>query len=119
MSIYAKGDRGKADRLFSLIIRSKGFCQCCGATSNLQCAHIISRKYSNTRTLEKNAFCLCAGCHMHFTHWPLEFSAFVEEKIGKYQYQALREIAHRTTKVNWPAEVARLKDVWASISADT
>ena len=48
--IYGKGAKGRATRLHALITRDFGKCMNCGTTNALQCAHIISRKYSQTRT---------------------------------------------------------------------
>jgi hypothetical protein len=109
MGIYGKGDKGKADKLFSLIIRSVGQCQRCGSQDNLQCAHIISRKYSATRTDERNAWCLCAKCHRRFTDWPREHSHYITETIGSEVYDELRAKAETVTKMNWTQEYERLK----------
>ena len=111
----AKGYRGKADVLFSKIIRSQGFCERCGKNYNLQTSHIISRRYSATRTLEDNAQCLCAGCHMYFTHWPKEFSRWITETIGVEKYEELKAKAEAVTKVDWKAEHERLKAKWKEI----
>jgi 5-methylcytosine-specific restriction endonuclease McrA len=108
--------KAEATRLHSLIVRSRGRCENCGdawrATgSKLECAHIVSRRYSRTRTLVENAFCLCSKCHMRFTEWPLEFAAFVEEKIGAERYAELRTLAQSTAKVDWYDELDRLRAV--------
>ncbi len=79
---------------------------------NLQCAHIVSRRYNATRTDLWNAFCLCAGCHMHFTEWPLEFSDFVIREIGEDAYEALKTKATAGGKVDWAEEAERLGALW-------
>lgn len=106
-----KGDKAKADVLFSKIIRSTGRCLRCGSTENLQCAHIISRKYSATRTDLRNAYCLCAKDHFYFTNWPREFSRFVTEHTGSELYDELKLKAETVTKVKWDTELERLKEV--------
>lgn len=111
----AKTAKVKATTLHSKIVRARGACENCGTTQNLQCAHIVSRRYSVTRTLEDNAFCLCAGCHMHFTEWPLEFAAFVVEKIGEKKYHDLRWAAQNADPPGWANEVQRLTAVWNAI----
>lgn len=58
-----KSVKKSCDRLFSLIVRSQGFCTRCGSTQNLQAAHIYSRKFNSVRFDENNALCLCASCH--------------------------------------------------------
>ncbi len=77
----------------------------------------MSRRYAQTRTRLDNAFCLCAGCHMHFTEWPLSFATFVEQHIGITQYQKLQLLSQETTKVDWAAEVERLTVVLKAIEA--
>lgn len=109
MTIKAsKGAKRKADVLFSRIVRSRGHCENCQSTHNLQCAHIISRRYANTRTDLDNAFCLCATCHFRFTDWPLEFADFVEDRIGIATYNELVVKAGLIAKVDWQREVERL-----------
>lgn len=109
----------KATRLHSLIVRSRGFCENCGERRPdlLQCAHIVSRRFAWTRTDETNAFCLCAKCHWHFTNWPMEFAKFVDLKIGRAAYEALRAKAQRMDKFDWAAEYERLEALWARLEA--
>lgn len=112
--------KNECTRLHSLIVRSRGYCEHCGDAwrangSKLECAHIVSRRYSRTRTLETNAFCLCSRCHMRFTEWPLEFAAFVESKIGADNYDFLKAEAMSLSKVDWFAELERLRAVWRDI----
>lgn len=104
-----KGMKLRADKLFSQIIRSRGACQACGKTLNLQCAHVISRRFANTRCDEDNAFCLCAGCHMYYTDHPVEFGTFVLTLMDEADYTALTARSQRTTKVVWVDVVQRLK----------
>lgn len=103
-----KGAKKKADTLFSLIVRSRGACVQCGSTRNLQTAHIISRRYSNTRCVLSNAFCACAGCHMRWTDHPVEFASFVLERIGQSEYERLYALSQQTAKVDWVAVAAEL-----------
>lgn len=103
-----KGAKKKADVLFSKIVRSRGACVACGSTANLQTAHIISRRYSNTRCVLSNAFCACASCHMRWTDHPVEFASFVLEYIGQAEYQRLYALSQEGSKVDWPAVVLEL-----------
>lgn len=109
--IYGKGDKGKATKLHSKMVRSLGYCEYCGERDYalLQCAHIVSRKYSATRTDLSNAFCLCARCHRRFTDWPVEFARFVVDRIGTEKYDELTRKAQEVTKMDWSAEYERLK----------
>lgn len=109
--IYGKGPKGKATRLHALIIRSHGFCESCGSGHQLQCAHIISRKYSNTRTSLDNAFCLCASCHRTFTDNPVDFGQFVTDMMGEERYRELVMRRNLISKVDWDAEATRLTEI--------
>ncbi len=113
----AQAAKRKATALHAAIVRARGACEACGTTQNLQCAHIISRRYAQTRTRLDNAFALCARDHLRFTEWPLEFAAFVEDKVGLAHYQRLQLLAQETTKVDWHAEVERLTLVLKAIEA--
>lgn len=113
----ASAAKNKATVMHSKIVRARGACEDCGSTQNLQCAHIVSRRYAHTRTDLDNAFCLCAGCHMYFTEWPLEFAAFVTAKIGAAKYRDLRGKSLRRGKVDWSVEVDRLKPLLAAVNA--
>lgn len=107
----------RADKLFSKIIRSKGYCERCGRTDGqLQTAHIISRTYSKVRTNELNAFCLDARCHRYFHNWPKEFSKFITDKRGSEVYEELKAKAEDTGKFDWSLEYERLEELWKSIS---
>ena len=88
----------RADKLFSEFIRSTGFCEWCGKSEYLQCAHIFSRRYLVTRWLPINAVCLCAGCHRRGHDQPVEFTEWVKEYLGEEVYNELRREAK--TKVD-------------------
>lgn len=113
----AKGAKAKADKFFSLIVRAHGECENCGSRNQLQTAHIISRRYSAVRCDLANAFCLCAGCHRHFTDHPLDFTAFCYEQRSHEMLDALRDRAHFGGKVDWAEVADRLADEWKAISA--
>ena len=71
-----------ADALFSAYIRTRDGWQCqrCGAIERIQCAHLIGRAYRAVRFAAPNATALCQGCHVFFTHRPLEFQDWCEER---------------------------------------
>lgn len=79
--LYGTGAKGKADKLFSQLVRLAGYCENpqCRSRSNLQCAHIYSRKFNATRTLPLNAVCLCASCHAYYTARPADWRTFLVE----------------------------------------
>lgn len=110
------------DHLFSKLIRASGVCVKCGATSGLQCAHILSRRYANTRFDPQNAVPLCARCHVFFTHRPLEWEEWVVGRIGGDAYRELRKKALSDAKIDRLAIAADIRrwavergipDLWA------
>lgn len=111
-NLYGKGPRGKATRLHSLVVRSRGRCEACGGTTGLQAAHIIPRRYAATRTDERNAYCLDAKCHMRFTEHADEWMAFVDSTIGRAEFDRLKAKALDPTfkpkDAFWLAECKRL-----------
>jgi len=98
----------KADALFSLVVRSPGRCHECGSTDYLQCAHGFSRRYRGTRWDERNAWCLCRGCHLKYTLRPLEWDEWMLSRMGDDLYWQIRRLALSTEKVDLPAVLARL-----------
>jgi 5-methylcytosine-specific restriction endonuclease McrA len=115
----AKGDKGKCDKIFSQIIRMSGECLNCRKTTNLQCAHIVSRRFAATRTDLQNAYCLCAGCHQYFTAWPREFSKFITKNTGSDAYERLKLKAETVTKVDWSEELIRLQAVYKDLQSQS
>jgi hypothetical protein len=115
---YGKKERGRATRLHSLIVRRRagGICQRCEKAGTLQCAHILSRAYANTRTDEDNAVALCGRCAWFFNKNPVEFATFVFEKVGRDRYADLFAKATSGRKMDWKAEADRLAAVWAAMN---
>lgn len=100
----------KADVLFSQIVRSVGHCES-GRTNHagpLQCAHGFSRRYEATRWTRSNAWCLCAGCHVFFTHRPLEWEEWMKERLGP-KFDEFRERALRGGKQDVEAVLRYMK----------
>jgi hypothetical protein len=109
-----KAAKRKADIIFSKIVRAPGRCENCYRTAldvQLQCAHWISRRYSNTRVDPDNAFCLCAACHRWFTNHPTEWGRWAISKRGEDTYRRLFEAAQQTSKVDWVEQVEILKKI--------
>jgi hypothetical protein len=69
----------EADRLMSLYVREDELCWCCGASERLQWAHVHSRRYMAIRWNMQNSTVLCAPCHQHFTHRPLEWETWCRD----------------------------------------
>ena len=106
-----KGDAGRADMLFSRLIRSRGACERCGKPGT-DTAHIVRRRYSATRCIEDNAWCLCRSCHHLTGEWPHEFCWLVERTIGMDRYHELYRLANagltQSSRLFWRGEVERL-----------
>lgn len=75
-------------------------------------AHIIGRRFSKTRTDERNAWALDGTCHYLVDNFPDVKMALVRKTIGLHAYDELRVKAEdTTTKMDWDAEVARLTEL--------
>ena len=113
-NIYGRGARAKATVLHSKIVRARSaVCERCRSRVVTDCAHIVSRSYSWTRTDENNAWALCRTCHMFLTREPFEHVQFAIQTRGEAGYQKLREKALQgvNVKFDWDAELARLTEV--------
>ncbi|MGI5828440.1 MAG: hypothetical protein ACOX6V_05470 [Patescibacteria group bacterium] len=100
----------KADRLFSQLVRMRNVCEWCGAKNDtLQCAHVFSRKYLNTRWASLNCLCLCAKCHFKAHQEPVEFVEFVKKYLGEETYAELRRLRHKIYKPNYPQLIEELQ----------
>lgn len=88
--------KAKCDKLWSEIIRSKGYCEICGTTVNLNAHHIISRHNKVLRWDLQNGICLCVSCHKFSTHSvhndPLGFMEWFRKNYHKdYWYLRRRK----------------------------
>lgn len=118
MTAKRKQNRTAAcDALFGKIIRSRGVCAACGQTWDLQCAHGFSRRYRALRWEEDANFCLCRGCHMKYTHRPLEWDEWLKERWGEDRYWELRNIALTHPNPDLDETHARLKATWEGLEA--
>lgn len=137
-SIYGTGKKAKATKMHSFLVRSRGRCELCGRAGEtqgvkfpglptmylpvggLQCAHIIGRRYSATRTDETNAWALCAGCHMRLTEHPDEHMHLVARTIGMDRFHELKDRALAGVKASdafWQSEVDRLSVLLGEVSS--
>lgn len=112
---YGKSAKAKATKLHSLYVRTRDnfTCRWCGATkedgNQIQCAHIISRSISATRSDERNAVALCASCHWKQAKNPLVWARWIEAELGSEHLDDLLIRGVPGTKVNWEEEVNRLQ----------
>ena len=85
--------RRQCDDLFAEVIRAEGRCLAAGwgafpCSERLQCAHIVSRKWLNTRWYLANAVCLCSAHHAFFTHSELDWEIWRDQEIGRWLYES-------------------------------
>ena len=83
--IKKKTIKNRLDKKWSLIIRSRGYCEKCGANTQLLNAHHLEgRRNLSLRWDIRNGCCLCVSCHTMSTNSahqsPLRFNEWFEEK---------------------------------------
>ena len=97
------------DKLFSEKIREAGVCAKCGSREYLQCAHIVSRRYLQTRFDLDNALCLCRGCHLFSHTHPAEWEVWLEDTLGRKYLKKLRDKALAYGKIDYEEIIYKLK----------
>jgi hypothetical protein len=90
--------RRKLDKICSEIVRGRGRCEWCRSKESLQCCHIFSRVYNNTRWDLDNLICLCATHHFYFHRNPVLFGEWVIGFLGLDKYNLLKEKHNQITK---------------------
>jgi hypothetical protein len=115
--------KGEATWAHAKLIRFAGRCQYCGSTERLQCAHIMRRGFSATRTAEDNALCLCARCHRVFTidgtKWHLALVQLLPAGKAEELYKrASNGVNQKFPEGFWHAEYLRLKAGLESLGGD-
>ena len=90
-----KSLKKNADKLFSLIVRSKGRCELAGLDNIhcggvLQCMHIDTRGKHAIRWNEMNAICGCASHHVYYTNNPKAWDEIVKKHFPK-KYKFVEE----------------------------
>lgn len=93
----------RLDKLCSNVVR-RSPCAKCGEEQHdkLQCAHIFSRTYRNTRWSLNNLVCLCASCHFWAHRNPVLFGEFVITYLGDINYINLKLQARSIKKWTIP-----------------
>ena len=99
----------ECDRLWSLIVRSRGASEISGKTEGLQGAHGFSRSYKSTRWLPINGFALTQAEHVYYTYRPLEWDEYLRKSWGQLTYDELRRRAINNVKQDMPAVLAALQ----------
>lgn len=86
----------------AILKRDQHRCRRCGATDQLQAAHIHSRKFRSTRWDTDNGHCLCAGCHFWAHQHPTTWTAWLEDQVGKDMLARLNRRASEPQHVTIP-----------------
>lgn len=112
-SISKKALRDKADKLWSQVIRSVGYCQACGRSTALNAHHIYSKNNFSTRYDLDNGICLCSYCHTFnpvcsaHNDGEAVFNNWIKDKIGHERHDRITNrafnITVKTTE-NWYKE---------------
>ena len=106
----------KADKLWAEIVKSVGRCLKCGSRDKqLQAAHIISRRFTNTRHDIRNGLCLCAACHRWAHDYPTAFGRFAESLRGRETIEQLEKQSKFLTKPDYEAVIAELMALKSSM----
>lgn len=109
----------KLDKLWSEVIRLKGYCELCGRKSTevvLHSHHIFSRRHFSTRWDIKNGLSLCNGCHLYKAHKDIqEFSDWVQNHFGDEYMKEIREKAHTIVKYTKEDKMRMIKELQEKI----
>jgi hypothetical protein len=109
-------DRANCDTRMRKWIHARGQCQRCGDRRGpFECAHIVRRSRSWTRTDERNAWCLCHDCHRTVDTVQSEFLKLVEQTIGMALLEELERKSLQGGKFDWAAELVRWKQMNAEV----
>lgn len=117
--VSRKSQKAKADKLCRQIVFERDQ-ECISGrprhAGSLQWAHIISRRYLMIRADPQNSVVLCAGCHVFFTHRPVEWNDWVESKFpGRLDY--LKSLIRKGYKPDYETVISELEKQWADISS--
>lgn len=88
------------DKAMSQLVRSKGFCEKCGNTENLQHHHIVGRANKTLRYDILNGMSLCWQCHFFQAHGgALAFVDWLDEQFPD-RMKYLRSVRNVYTKLH-------------------
>ena len=86
----------------AILQRDQHKCRRCGATEQLQAAHIHSRKFRSTRWVTENGHCLCARCHFWAHQHPTSWTRWLAGEIGDDMLTKLERWANTPAHVTIP-----------------
>jgi hypothetical protein len=106
------------DAMFAKLVKTNGECVSGRKEHNggLQCAHGFSRRYRLIRWDMRNAFPFCAGCHIYFTHRPLEWEQWLRVKWGDELYEEMKQTALQDKKADLKEVYECLKKLTQELS---
>lgn len=114
---WGKAKIDKADRAFSLYIRTRAnwTCERCGKryeppTNALHCSHFKGRAKEATRFEPLNANALCFHCHQYFTSQPDEHLAWQIQMKGQKTVDKLILLSNTYKKKDRELEYLYWKD---------
>ena len=74
-------------------------CVRCGATTDLQWSHVLTRRHMCIRWDDENSKILCRACHCWWTNFPQEASYWFSQK-WPLRWEYVNEMVRRNLKVN-------------------
>ena len=92
------------DRVWSLVIRSKGHCECCERTTGqFHAHHLFGRIRKSVRWNKANGVCLCVHCHRGLCHAvaydnQVTFHQWLVRYKGQAELDRLTQLSHQTKK---------------------
>jgi hypothetical protein len=89
----------------------------CTDRTNLQCAHLISRRYFAVRWDPKNAVALCVIHHKQFTEDPLGWDDWCEQHLGPLGWTNLKLTARRGGMPDLAFVIAELRSMLKEVNA--
>lgn len=113
--------RDKRDAIFSLLVRERANWRCerCGkqferGAQNIHCSHFFGRRHRSTRWHPENAAAHCFACHQFLGEHPVEFTRWIENRIG----QGRTDIIGRTSKVVAKFSKKDLESIYKHMKAE-
>ena len=105
--------RDKYDILFSELVRERAdwICESCNVDlkhdqGKLHCSHVFGRRHQGTRIHYWNGVAHCNKCHEKLGQNPIDFAEWYKAVFGERQYDLLRALARRPTKMtNFDKEI--------------
>jgi len=91
MAVKISTLKNKMDSLWAEYIRLKGddTCVICGNTTQPNCGHVFSRRYTSLRWDEANCFVQCYPCNFRHTKDTVPYYTWYMDKFGREAFDKL------------------------------